>query len=252
MAGPSEGLSPHQVVVVDDLTEYGGRLCEAVTRVLGQGRGGHQDDCALMAHPAAIGTPDDYWNGCSVVLVDARDSQWRYDERTPAAAGEVLRRLKELDAPPRMVVYSANFDNPYFLRYVAEDAEAFAYYDAGVLLRDAEHLRSALLDVKPTGQVAMPTAEDTGELGSGADVVGAVTRLRCHRETWRWARGLEGFGWKDMKEYPRRVARDVATKRLRMAPAERNYKARGKDRNPDGGDITSVVRRLLGFDRPEH
>lgn len=253
MAGTSEGLSPHQVVVVDDHTEYGDRLCEAVTRVLGEGRGGQRDRCALTHHQRAIGSSDEFWSGCLVALVDARDSGWRYDERTPVAVGEVVRRLKELDSPPRMVVYSANFDNLVFLRYVADDARNLAYYDAGVLLRDAECLRSALLDTEPSGQVAIPPPESTGQLGKNADVVGAIDRIQRNPDTWRWARGLQPWG--DLPPYRKTVARKIATERLKMAPASRALKNRYgrplKDRNPDGRDITSVVRAILGGTREE-
>lgn len=251
MAGTSAGLSPDQVVVVDDHTEYGIQLQEAVTRVLGEGRGARRDRCALTSHQHAIRSSDDYWSSCVVALVDARDSGWRSDERTPVAVGEVVRRLKRLDLPPRVVVYSANFDTSVFLRYVVDVAPEHAYYDAGVLLRDAEHLRSALLEVDPSGQVPIPRAEHTGQLGRDADLVGAITSLRGRPETWRWALGRQT--WPDLSKYGKIKARKIATEDLRMAPAIRPSKNRNgmplQDRNPDGPDITSVVRAILGFRR---
>lgn len=243
-------LTPSQVVVVDDSTRYGEQLCNMVTLVLGRGRGDH-DRAKCISHHWALGASERWWGVYRVALVDARDAHCD-PTGIPVAAGDVVRRISAFSCLHRIVVYSANFDNPYLNRYVREDAPAAAYYDAAALLRDDGFaLRSALLDEEPVGQMEPPALSELVDLGQGADLASAISGLRREPEAWRWVLGLTP--WKAVDSYRQRKVRDIARNSLKMRPPARPLKVRDgreiTDRNPDSRVIRSVLRAALGFPR---
>jgi hypothetical protein len=247
MAECGGGLTPREVVVVDDSTRYGNELCDIVRIVLGRGRAaGDRAEC--ISHQEAISATDEFWSRCAVALVDSRDAHGD-SEGTPVPVGDVVVRLNQLASPPRIIVYSANFDNPYFNSYVRSSAEALAYYDASVLLRkDGVAMRSALLDDEPLDQAEIPRPEQLGDLGEHADLAAAVSALRGDATVWRWALGFKPWGTVDPSR--RRKVRRVARGALKMQPEARPMKMRDgqelKDRSPDHGSILKVLQRALG------
>lgn len=247
MARRGEGLTPREVVVVDDSTRYGNELCDMVTDVLGRGRTeGDRAEC--ISHQQAISASDAFWAGCSVALLDSHDAH-SDSEGTPVPVGDVVLRLNRLDSPPKIVVYSANFDNPHFNRYVRDSTKAFAYYDASVLSKkDGAPMRSALLDDEPMYQAENPRPEEIGDLGEDADLAVAISALREDPTTWNWALGLAPWG--AVKESLRRRVRTIARETLKMGPEERTTKIRDgtelKNRNPDNSSILRVIQAALG------
>ncbi len=250
MADRSAELSPRDVVVVDDSTRYGHKMREMVTLVLGAGRD-LDDRAECVSHQEAMAMPEEFWGRFSVALVDAFDAH-RDQEAMPVPVGDVVRRLEQLGSPARIVVYSGNFDLPYFNLLVRGSTNAVGYFDASALLReDGAPMRSALLDDEPMYQAAVPKSEEVVDLGEGADLAKAITALRDDPSTWRWALGLTSWGAVD--QYRKRKVRNVARDRLKMAPADRPDKIRKgrelKNRSPDHGSIIEVVQAALGLSR---
>lgn len=250
MAQLGRNLSPREVVIIDDSTRYGHELRDLVTHVLGQGRG-VEDRATCISHQEAMSIPASFWGQFEVALVDAFDAH-PDDAAIPVPVGDVVRRLAELEKPPRIVVYSANLDNPYLNRFVRDATNAIAYYDAACLLRsDGMPMRSALLDDQPLYQTAGPTAEEVGDLGKAANVAQAIAALRDDPQMWRWALGLTP--WRAVEAYQKRKVRLVAVEMLKMVPAVRPSKLRHgqavTDRSPDHGAILRVVQAALGLSR---
>jgi hypothetical protein len=246
VVGRSGDLKPCEVVIVDDSTLYGHGIRHMVTAVLGSGRGA-DDRAECISHQEAMSAPDKFWQPFSVGLVDAYDAH-AGDEATPVPVGDVVRRLMALGSPSRLVVYSANFDNPYFNRFVRDATDAMAYYDASALLRpDAKAMRSALLDDQPSLQADIPTAEQVGEIGHGGDLAKAILAYQQDAQVWSWAQGLTP--WRSVDAYRRQKVRSVARKILKMSPAERAAKVRDgrqlRDRSPDHDSIRRVIQTAL-------
>ncbi len=248
MVGGGEGLTPRQVVIVDDTMRYGHQLRDMVTDVLGRGRAdGDRAEC--ISHQEAISASDEFWAPYAVALVDSRDTHGDR-EGTPVPVGDVVRRLNQLAAPPKIVVYSANFDNPYFHHFVRQSAKAVAYYHASALLDSGGvAMRSALLDDQPRHQAESPRPEQLGDLGEDADLGAAMSALRDDPQTWRWALGFTP--WRAVDAYRQRKVRTVARERLKMRPENRPIKIRDrrelKDRNAGHGSILEVVQDALGL-----
>lgn len=246
MAGRGGGLTPSDVVVIDDSTLYGHKVRDMVATVLGRGRGA-DDEAKCIAHQEAMAAPEAFWRSFSVALVDAYDAHVDGDA-TPVPVGDVVGRLRALGSPGRIIVYSANFDNSYFNRFVRDATDALAYYDAATLLEaDARAMRSALLDDEPEFQANVPSSEDVGDIGQDGDLAKAVVAYQQDAQVWSWIRGITQ--WREIDGYRRRKVRAVAREVLKMSPPDRATKVRDgrvlTDRNPDHVDIRSVIRSAL-------
>jgi len=239
-------LSPGEVVIVDDSTLYGHGIREMVTTVLGTGRA-KSDRAECISHQEAMSAADRFWGSFSVALVDAYDAH-ADEDATPVPVGEVVARLRRLGSPARIIVYSANFDSPYYNRLVRDATDAVAYYDASMLQRaDGIPMRSALLGEPPRFQADVPTAEQVGLIGSEGDLAKAIKAYQENPQVWNWVRGVTP--WRTVGAYSQRTVRDVAREILRMSPANRPEKVRAgrvlTDRNPDERSIRRVVQEAL-------